>query len=117
VLLSVLLPSLVLHSYFRGKADSDVVRLVLGFTVIFAGYQGTEFFQTRIEYDEENVYTFSPWRKNRVIPLNAFGSSIHSSVMYWTAFQTDGYGTVRIHDWLHGAAELIRRIETHRLDR
>ena len=117
VLLSVLLPSLVLHSYFRGKADLEAVLLVLGFTVVFAGYQGTEFFQTRIEYDDENIYAFSPWRKDRVIPLKAFGSSKHSGMMYWTAFQTEGFGTVRIHDWLHGATQLVSHIQGHRIDR
>lgn len=114
LIIAIGLPGMALKSYFDGLAKLDVVLLVFAMTVVFVAYQGTEFFRTRIEYDNEAVYTFSPWRKPRVIPLSAFQEPSYSSAGYCTTYPTSGFGSVRVHDWLQGARVLVDHINAHR---
>ena len=114
VVLVLLLPGLILYLYVRGLAKMDVVLVILAFTALSAGYLIPEFFRTRIEFDDSTVYTFSPWRKPRAIPWSAFLSAMPSATMYWTTFETNGFGAVRVHDWLEGAAEFKECFERSR---
>src|SRR6266850_1076205 len=114
VVLVLLLPVLILYLYFRGLAKMDVVLFILAFNGLSAGYLIPEFFRTRIEFDDSTVYTFSPWRKARAIPWSAFLSAKPSATMYWTTFQTKGFGAVRVHDWLQGATEFKECFERSR---
>ena len=105
--LGAALPILVIHAYFQGRAGTDVIAFTLVLDALFLGYMVPELFLTRIEFDDDNIYTFSAWRKPRVIPWSSITGTSYSAFMYWHTLTTSGFGSVRVHDWLEGASNLL----------
>lgn len=72
-----------------------------------------ETFGVEITWDDTMIYTRSPWRKARRIPMEAVRYVDYSSGMQWHRIHTAGYGIVRLHDFLGGGKELLERLAGH----
>ena len=72
-----------------------------------------EAFGVEITWDDTTIYTRSPWRKARRIPIEAVRYVDYSSGMQWHRIHTAGYGIVRLHDFLGGGKELLERLAGH----
>lgn len=113
--LGAVLPILIIHAYLQGRAGVDVMVFVLVFDALFLGYMVPELFLTRIEFDDDHIHTFSPWRKSRVIPWSSITGTSYSAFMYWHTLTTDGFGSVRVHDWLEGARDFLDMCNQRRI--
>lgn len=61
-----------------------------------------EFLYVRISFDDEAIYTSSPWRKSRRIPWGALRGYDYSDTNRWHILKTEGFGTVRLSVLLSG---------------
>lgn len=66
-----------------------------------------EVFGVRIRWDDESLYTFSPWRSNRVIPISSIRSCDYSTSMQWYRIFTERHGIVRVHSLATGIPRLL----------
>jgi hypothetical protein len=70
-----------------------------------------EFYFVRIEFDEEFIYTFSPWRRKRVIPWNKVTGYSYSEVNRWHVLKTQKFGAVRLSVLLSGLGTMAEQLE------
>ena len=75
---------------------------------------GLEFFGVRVAFDAAGLQTRSPWRRPRVIPWDAVRTVTYSPALQWHVVGTDGYGKVRLHDFLGGKAALLAELDRRR---
>jgi hypothetical protein len=66
----------------------------------------------RVEFDDEFIYTFSPWRKRRVIPWCAVAGYSYSAVNRWHILKTRGNGSVCLSELLSGLATMREKWES-----
>jgi len=65
----------------------------------------------KITDNDEFIRTHSPWRTSRVIPwLDVVGLK-YSVMMRWYVLKTRESGKIRMHDYLSGAAPLIKKVK------
>jgi len=69
-----------------------------------------EFHLVRIEFDEEFIYTFSPWRRSRIIPWNEVIDSAYSGMNRWHILKTQKSGSVRLSVLLSGLGTMANRL-------
>lgn len=74
-----------------------------------------ETFGVEITWDDTMIYTRSPWRKARRIPMEAVRYVDYSSGMQWHRIHTAGYGIVRLHDFLGGGKALLEQLAGYEL--
>jgi hypothetical protein len=77
-------------------------------------YLCLEFFCVRIEFDDECIYTFSPWRARRRIPWDAILQCRHSDLNQWYVLVLRSQGTIRVSRYMCGAEEFLAKLETMR---
>jgi hypothetical protein len=70
-----------------------------------------EFHFVHIEFDDEFIYTFSPWRKRRIIPWSSVAGYSYSAVNRWHILKTRGYGSVRLSELLSGLGTMREKWE------
>ena len=113
IVLGTLLPASVLYLYVANQLDPLWALAVLMLDMLVVGYGGLEFFKTRIEFDAKYVYTFSPWRKPRVIPWAVIMSCKYSPIRKWNTFDTFGYGSLRVSDLMEGKDAFLAKFKRH----
>lgn len=69
-----------------------------------------ELWGVTIEWDEENIYTRSPWRKPRKIPMAAVTKCDFSIWLQWYRIYTNGLGTIRVHKYMSGIANFLNAL-------
>ncbi|MBX3742884.1 MAG: hypothetical protein KF712_18005 [Akkermansiaceae bacterium] len=69
-----------------------------------------EVFWVRIGCDGSTLWCFSPWRRNREIPLEEMGTPYYSALMKWWVIPTRRHGKVRVSDFLAGRDAFLRRL-------
>ena len=65
----------------------------------------------RIEFDEEFIYTFSPWRRSRVIPWNEVIGHGYSAMGGWHILKTQKFGSIRLSELLSGLGTMMGQLE------
>lgn len=109
IVLGTLVPVTVLFLALSNRLDFNVALWALAIDLLVVGYCAPEFFRTRIEFDAKEVHTFSPWRKSRVIPWTVIMSRKYSALKRWNAFDTFGYGSLRVSDLMEGRDQFIAK--------
>ena len=66
-----------------------------------------EIFWVRIEFDQEGLRTFSPWRNRRFIQWSDIERIDYSSILQWHVLRTRK-GSVYLHDYLNTKARLLQ---------
>jgi hypothetical protein len=74
----------IAYAASRASADQRVLAACVGGTLLLISlYVFLEAQFARVEFDDEFIYTFSPWRKRRVIPWCAVAGYSYSAVNRW----------------------------------
>ncbi|QQL44584.1 hypothetical protein [Sulfuriroseicoccus oceanibius] len=60
-----------------------------------------------ITWDDGTIYTRSPWRCSRMIPLSSVRHCDFSQTLQWYRIRTQGYGIVRLHIFARGIPQLL----------
>jgi hypothetical protein len=105
---------LILDGATRASKDQIIVATCAGggmFIACMALF--AEFHFVRTAYDEVSLYTFSPWRKRRVIPWSDVVDYDYSNMNRWHILRTSRFGCIRLSFLLSRfgtmAAELKKR--------
>ena len=61
----------------------------------------------KITWDNQNIYTKSPWRKSRIIPLSSVTKSDYSYSLNWYRIYTQDHGIIRLHQFAYGISHLF----------
>ncbi len=69
-----------------------------------------EVFGVSITWDETNIYTRSPWRKQRTIPFSAVEFCDYSPIWQWYRVHTKGHGIIRVHQYMRGMHKFLRAL-------
>jgi len=69
-----------------------------------------EFFFVRIEFDDESIYTTSPWRRKRRIPWSDIVTCRYSNVNRWHVIKTRTHGTLRVSTYLSGIGSFLEKL-------
>lgn len=97
----------IFGAYLAENADPKNASMIAALFGLLLLPLHLEVFGVLITWDDANIYTKSPWRKSRSIPLNSILSCDYSVSMQWYRVQTQGYGVVRIHSLTRGIAEFL----------
>ncbi|HXP34777.1 MAG TPA: hypothetical protein VN827_04455, partial [Chthoniobacterales bacterium] len=89
----------IAYAASRASADQRILAACVGGTLFFATLLiFVEFHFVHVEFDENSIYTFSPWRKRRVIPWSA----VISYSFKWHILKTRDYGAIRLSAFMSG---------------
>jgi hypothetical protein len=111
IVVGTLLVAIALYLYSVGRIDTQAALLIFSLDALFVGYAGPEFFKTRIEFDAKRVYAYSAWRKPRTIPWSVIMACKYSPLKRWHAFDTFGFGALRVSDFMEGREEFIAQFK------
>jgi hypothetical protein len=94
---SLIVGLLILYAATRASADQKILAACVAGT-LFVGVLAVflEFFFARVEFDEDSIYTFSPWRRHRVIPWRDVVGYSFSSVNKWHVLKTREHRSIRL---------------------
>jgi hypothetical protein len=100
----------ILYAASQASADQKILATCVS-GALFLGILAVllEFHFVRVEFDENFIYTFSPWRRRRVIPWNAVIDYAFSSVNKWHVLKTRGYGLIRMSTMMSGLGSMSER--------
>jgi len=104
--------SFIAYSALHASADQSVLAACVGgvlFLVSLYIFLETQF--VRIEFDDNFIYTFSPWRKRRLVPWSAVVGHSYSAFNRWHILKTRGYGSIRLSTLLSGLGTMSEKWE------
>ncbi|MGV3658667.1 MAG: hypothetical protein ACO1TE_00735 [Prosthecobacter sp.] len=97
----------VLAAMTARKQDILPAVLVVALFVALVLPLHLETFGVRIAWDEQNIYTRSPWRKSRTIPISSIQSCDYSASMQWYRIRTASHGIIRVSHLMSGTPSLL----------
>ena len=97
----------IIAAFYAKDANGWTALPVLGLFVALILPLHLETFGASITWDDQNIYTRSPWRRRRTIPISAVKFYDYSNSMQWYRIHTAGYGIVRLHNLMRGVPELL----------
>jgi len=108
---AVLFTFLYFHQTEQGKDDAFAFLFLIGFFFILSFPLYLEFAFVRIAYDENSIYCYTPWRKNRVINFSEIsGEPKFSPVNKWWVIPTKSQGKIRVQHMIRGSEEFITKL-------
>lgn len=103
----------IAYAASQASANQRVIAAVVGvLSLLMSVYMLLEVHFVRVEFDDEFIYTFSPWRKRRVIPWSAVVGYSQSALNRWHILKTRGHGSVRLSDLLSGLGTMREKWES-----
>jgi hypothetical protein len=97
----------IAHAASQTSADQRIIAACVGGVMSVACIAVfVEFHFVHIEFDDQFIYTFSPWRKRRVIPWTAIVGHSYSAVNRWHILKSRGYGSIRLSELLSGLGSM-----------
>jgi hypothetical protein len=104
----------IAYAASQASPDQRILAACVGGTLFLACLAlFLEFHFVRIEFDDEFIYTFSPWRKRRVIPWSAVSGYSYSAVNHWHILETPGCGSIRLSGLLSGLGTMRDKWENN----
>lgn len=113
-LLSLILP-VFLSAFAVQKTKLDELHLAciaIAITTAMSIASILELFFVKISYDDKFIYTKSPWRKSRAIPIDDVLSVDYSELASWHVLKTNKHGYIRIHTGLNGHDNFVLAIKS-----
>jgi hypothetical protein len=110
--LGLALGAFIAYAASQVSSDQRVTAACVG-GALFVGCVGLflEFHFVRIEFDDQFIYTFSPWRKRRIIPWSAISGYSYSAATHWHVLKTRGCGSIRLSELLSGLGTMREKWE------
>lgn len=100
------------------KAKPEEIRIVwgvVGSLFLISLFIFIEFFRVKISYDQNMIYTQSPWRDSREIPWPDVSGASFSQVNKWYLLKTDHHGNIRASVYLMGISTLVEELKRRNL--
>ena len=94
-----------------GVQEQPIATFVATLVGVAAVAANLEFFGRRISWDEWGVESRSPLRRTKKIPWQAVKAISYRPVLKCYELTSDGYGAIRMPDYLCGRAWLIEELE------
>jgi hypothetical protein len=96
----------------RASPNQRIVAACVSSVMLLAGIGVfLDFHLVHVEFDDEFIYTFSPWRKPRVIPWSAVVDYRYSALNRWHILKTRNYGSIRLSELLSGLGTMREKWE------
>ena len=107
---------LILYAAAHASKDQTVIAACVG-GGMFIGCMAlfAEFHFVRIEFDEDSLYTFSPWRKRRVIPWSDVVGYGYSDMNRWHVLKTSRFGSIRLSVLLSGLGTMAEELKKRKI--
>jgi uncharacterized membrane protein YfcA len=102
--------SFIAYSALHASANQRVLAACVGGVLFFVSlyiFLETQF--VRIEFNDTFIYTFSPWRKHRLVPWSTVVDYSYSAVNRWHILKTRGHGCIRLSELLSGLGTMRER--------
>ena len=81
--------------------------VLFGFALLICVPMILEVHFTEIRIEQGTIYTRSPWRQKRSIPLSSILSCDFSQSLLWYRIRTRNDGVIRIHMYMSGAPMIL----------
>jgi hypothetical protein len=95
-------------------ADSQSQSAIFSIGLLFLGLGlplFMEFFGVKIAFDENSIYCYSPWVKNRIVVWDEIEEIEFSESMQWWVIKTKNKGKIRLHVFLSGIPTILEEIK------
>lgn len=108
----LLLGLFFVYAMAQASEDQAVLAACVGGGMFAAGASlFVEFQLVRIEFDDDAIYTFSPWRGRRVIPWSAVIGYDYSHMNRWHILKTTRHGSIRLSILLSGLGSMAEQLK------
>ncbi len=102
----------IAYAALNAFPEQRILAACVGGTLSLVGlYLFVEVHFVRVEFDDDYIYAFAPWRGRRVIPWSAVVGHSYSAVNRWHILKTRGYGSIRLSDLLSGLGTMREKWE------
>lgn len=91
------------------RTSLAMVAMILGTPI---GILFAEFWFVRIDVTPTSIVCQSPWRSNRIIPLDDVADVDFAPLPQWFRIHTNSNGTVRLHGYLSGLYDVLNALES-----
>lgn len=111
-----LLGIFVLYVAAHASEDQKLIAAVTGgcmFTATMALF--AEFHFVRVEFDTDAIYTFSPWRRGRVISWDDVTGYGYSETNRWHILHTVDSGSIRLSILLSGLGSMADQLQKRKI--
>jgi len=94
--------------FLLANSDGDFTSYIIaaGFGILALSLILEAYF-VRIEFDDEFIYTLSPWRHSRTIPWKEVTDHVYSEYNKWHVLKTENSGKIRASDFLVGVMHML----------
>jgi len=98
---------------FSGEEVKLLTRFLLVAMLLQCSYVLIEAYFWRVEFDEEFIYVFSPWRRLRVIPWSEVtGCAVRFKMLNrWIHLETQKSGVIKFSPFLSGLGTLVEELD------
>ena len=106
--------AMTVGAIFNSEPSEEYIAYIL-FAIFFpiAIMVLLEVFFVRIEFDDENIYTYSPWRKSRII---SWGDVTGHKYLGYHVIETKNNGSIFLHE-IDGLRGFLDEVHRHLLER
>lgn len=112
----LLISLFIVYGALRASASQIIIAWCVGIAFSLMGSAVVlEFHFIRILFDDEFIYTFSPWRPSRKIPWTAISGYAFSDLNKWYILKTTSYGNIRLSILLSGLGTFSQELEKRKI--
>jgi len=106
----------IAYTASRASANQIVIAWCVGIAFLLMSLAlVVEVHFVRILFNDEFIYTFSPWRPSRKIPWTAISSYAFSDLNKWHILKTTSYGNIRLSILLSGLGTFSQELEKRKI--
>jgi hypothetical protein len=110
----LILSVFIIYAASQASQDQTIfARMVSGFFALPGIMLWLEFHLVRIEFDNKLIYTFSPWRTDRVILWEDIIGYAFSDLNQWHILNTSSQGKIRLSVLLSGLVTFFEALSKH----
>ena len=111
-----LLGIFILYAAAHASEDQKLIAAVVGGSMFIASIAiFVEFHFVRVEFDADTIYTFSPWRRRRVISWDDITAIGYSEVNRWHILHTAHSGAIRLSILLSGLGSMENQLQKRKI--
>ena len=91
--------------------DRKLGFIMAGVFLLLALWGVIEIFVSRVWWDDQHLYSRSPWSGRKKVPWDRVRSCRHADLNDWLVIRTDGHGTLRVSVYMIGAKALEKKLD------
>ena len=107
---------IVFYAIFKSSKNDPATNLCVGtFFLLIGSILFLELQFVKILFDDDFIYTFSPWRRARKIPWTSISGYAFSDINKWHILKTDSFGKIRLSILLSGLGSFSEELQKRKL--